>query len=390
MTLQKTDVTPLNVFISYRREDTAGYAGRIYDRLNARFPNRVFMDVTRLDLGVDFVEEIQKAVGSCRVLIVLIGKHWAVSSDGTPRLQDPHDFVRLEVAHALERKIRVIPILVGGASIPSADTLPPEVGALLRRQVLKLDDSAFDYNVSQLIGALEQELGPSVKPRDAEAERTERTNVREAPPRQEEPRTVYMPYPPQKKSRKWLWIGVGGFGVFLVLGVIGSIIEEFSTPIDPQATAALLNSIQEAANSGATPSSANTPGSSFGQDSNPKAQTPVAPGTADDADSNPSRQSEYFDAPGRWRVSLGEGAAVSLVLDLESDGSFAATTEGAGFSFPASAGGWTYDRSLRVLTLTGVNNIGGFFQTIFQNLELDEDHYHAFVPGQGNVVLTKE
>ena len=232
-------MTPGNVFISYRREDTAGYAGRIYDRLNARFPNRVFMDVTRLDLGVDFVEEIQKAVGSCKVLIVLIGKNWAVSSDGRQRLQDPNDFVRLEVGHALQRKIRVIPILVGGVSIPDAESLPPEIGALLRRQVLKLDDTAFDYNVNQLIGVLEKDLGPAVGDDSSRRSASDAREVRESPPRRDEPRTVYVPQPApaQRKSRKWWWIGGGAVAViWFVFAAIGALIEEFSTPIDPVAS----------------------------------------------------------------------------------------------------------------------------------------------------------
>jgi hypothetical protein len=101
-------------------------------------------------------------------------------------------------------------------------------------------------------------------------------------------------------------------------------------------------------------------------------------------------QSAVFEPAGRWRVSVGDGAEVSLVVDLASDGTFAVTTEGVGFSFPASAGAWTYDPSLRTLALTGFNNTGNFFQALFQNLEGDGRRYRAFVPGEGNVVLSRD
>ena len=378
-------MTPRNAFISYRREDTAGYAGRIYDRLNARFPNRVFMDVSRLDPGVDFVEEIQNAVGSCKVLIVLIGKYWAVSSEGTPRLQDPNDFVRLEVGHALQRKIRVIPILVGGASIPSAESLPPEIGALLRRQVLKLDDSAFDYNVNQLIGVLEKELGPAKADESTHRSDSDAREFRESPPRREEPRTVYVPQPAPapRKSRKWLWIGGGAVAViWFVLAVIGALIEEFSTPIDPAATAAIMNAIQAGAQSGANPP----------QNRASSAPSGGAPAVRDeDSEDTATRfepEVETFNPVGRWRLALGEG--VSLLLQFNRDLTFNVETQGPGFSYLGSTGTWTYDSSERTLVATGINNAGGFFQAIFQNIQPDGDRYHALMVGQGNVVLTKE
>ena len=94
------------IFISYRRDDSAGYAGRLYDRLAAQFgADRVFMDVAGIELGTDFVTAIEQAVGSCKVLIVVIGDEWLSTTDaaGRQRLDDPHDFVRLETGVALER-----------------------------------------------------------------------------------------------------------------------------------------------------------------------------------------------------------------------------------------------------------------------------------------------
>ena len=103
-----------NIFINYRREDSSGHAGRLFDALSGHFAGRLFMDVDTLEPGVDFVEAIEQAVGSCEVLIVIIGREWLTIKhpDGHRRLDDPADFVRLEVESALGRKIRVIPVLV--------------------------------------------------------------------------------------------------------------------------------------------------------------------------------------------------------------------------------------------------------------------------------------
>ena len=100
------------IFISYRREDSAGYAGRLYDRLAAHFGSHmVFMDVEGIEPGVDFVEAIEKAVTSCKVLVVLMGKAWLNIADGNGRrrLDDPNDFIRIETSTALKRDIRVVP-----------------------------------------------------------------------------------------------------------------------------------------------------------------------------------------------------------------------------------------------------------------------------------------
>lgn len=152
------------IFISYRREDSAGYAGRIYDRLVQRFgPEQVFMDVDNIRPGMDFVEAIENAVGSCDVVIVLIGKQWAFITDenGERRLSNPNDFVRLEVKTALDRNILVIPTLVHGAGIPRQTDLPPELGKLTRRNALEISNTRFHEDVTRLIDELEENLGTS-------------------------------------------------------------------------------------------------------------------------------------------------------------------------------------------------------------------------------------
>jgi hypothetical protein len=122
-----------SVFISYRRQDSAGYAGRLFDRLSNHLKQvKIFMDIDTIELGVDFVQEIEEAVSSCDVLLAVIGPTWltVTNVNGQPRLSDPNDFVRIEVQTALQRNIRVIPILVNGASMPAEKDLPQELASL--------------------------------------------------------------------------------------------------------------------------------------------------------------------------------------------------------------------------------------------------------------------
>ena len=145
------------VFISYRREETAYPAGWLYDRLDERFGDaQVFKDVDSIPLGDDFVEAISTAVGSCDVLLALIGDKWLTITDerGRRRLDDPHDFVRLEVEAALARNVRVIPVLVDGARMPRADELPDSLAGLVRRQALELSPSRFDSDTNRLARVL--------------------------------------------------------------------------------------------------------------------------------------------------------------------------------------------------------------------------------------------
>jgi len=154
------------LFVSYRREETAGHAGRLYDAIAGHFGDRnVFMDVD-LAPGVDFVEQITAAVGVCDVLLVVMGPRWGAPSEetGRPRLEDPNDFVRLEVETALHRPdVRVIPLLVAGARMPDPHELPESVRALSRRNALELSDLRWRYDVGRLVSTLAELLeGPSV------------------------------------------------------------------------------------------------------------------------------------------------------------------------------------------------------------------------------------
>jgi len=158
------------IFISYRRDDTAGHAGRLFDRLCARLGKRsVFMDVDGIEAGLDFVEAIEAAVGSCDVLLAVIGRGWLDMKDsqGRRRLDDPRDFIRLETATALDRHIRVIPVLVEGAAMPAEESLPEVLRSLARRQAVDLRDSRWDADIENLMQVLERVLAMPPAPAPA-------------------------------------------------------------------------------------------------------------------------------------------------------------------------------------------------------------------------------
>jgi len=161
------------VFICYRREDTAAYAGRLYDAMVARFgEDNVFMDVD-IAPGVDFVERITEVVSSCLVLIVVMGPRWATvtDEDDSPRLSDPDDFVRLEVETALRRPdVTPIPALVAGARMPKREALPEPLRPLTRRNALDLSDARWAYDVGRLNSTLDVLLGERPAEREAGAD----------------------------------------------------------------------------------------------------------------------------------------------------------------------------------------------------------------------------
>jgi hypothetical protein len=153
--------TPGRIFISYRREEAAYPAGWLYDRLTDRLGDgQVFKDVDAIELGEDFAQVITNAVGSCDVLLALIGDRWLTITDkqGRRRLDNRDDFVRLEIEAALARKVLVIPILVDGASMPPADELPTSLVKLVGRQALELSPSRFAFDTSLLLKVLEKTL----------------------------------------------------------------------------------------------------------------------------------------------------------------------------------------------------------------------------------------
>jgi len=156
------------VFISYRREDTAGYAGRLHDSLSARLaPAEVFMDVDGIEPGADFTTAIAEAVGRCDVLLALIGTRWvtAATTSGERRLDDPDDYVVTEIAAALQRDTHVIPVLIEGAAMPRAEELPERIKGLARRNALELGTVSWSRDLDTLVSALRR-LSPRVAGRE--------------------------------------------------------------------------------------------------------------------------------------------------------------------------------------------------------------------------------
>jgi hypothetical protein len=156
--------TQMKVFLSYRRSDSAGQAGRLHDALVARFGDgAVFHDVSSIDAGDDFVRALTAAVADSDVMLVVIGPRWAAPGPGgaAERLRDPQDFVRVEVGTALALGKRLIPVLVGGATLPDATALPEELRPLTRRQAIELRDSSWRSDVEALQQSLTGERSES-------------------------------------------------------------------------------------------------------------------------------------------------------------------------------------------------------------------------------------
>jgi TIR domain len=149
------------IFVSYRRQDSDHLAGRLYDRLVDRFgEGQVFMDVDTIEPGLDFAEEVTRAVAACQVLVAVIGPAWLTATDGRGRrrLDDPDDFVRLEIETALVRGVRVIPVLAQGAPMPTREDLPGSLAGLARRNALFIRHESFRSDAGRLVTAIERVL----------------------------------------------------------------------------------------------------------------------------------------------------------------------------------------------------------------------------------------
>ena len=150
----------MKIFISYRRDDTAGRAGRLFDVLVTRFGARnVFQDVTAIEPGVDFAKRVDEAIAGSDAVLVVIGADWLATPgpDGSRRLDDPDDYVRREVSAALRAGARVVPILVNDARLPAVTDLPDDLQPLASRQSVALGDATWHQDVDALIRRLEGE-----------------------------------------------------------------------------------------------------------------------------------------------------------------------------------------------------------------------------------------
>ena len=154
------------VFISYRRDDSAGFAGRLADALERRFgADSVFRDVDDIAAGADFGVVIEQALQQVQAVLVVIGTRWLDARDGRGRrLDNPGDYVRREVELALASGKPLIPVLVGGATMPAAEALPATLRGLANRNALALGDAGWVADLARLEAALAQWVAPPVSP----------------------------------------------------------------------------------------------------------------------------------------------------------------------------------------------------------------------------------
>jgi hypothetical protein len=146
------------VFMSYRHQDSSGYAGWLYQLIAERMGmSKVFRDIDSIRPGLHFPTEIAQAVGSCSVALVLIGPNWlsAVDDEGRRRIDDPDDWVRLEIETALEKGLNVVPLLLQGAGMPPAELLPASIRGLSQVQAFPLRDDSFREDVKRVIELIE-------------------------------------------------------------------------------------------------------------------------------------------------------------------------------------------------------------------------------------------
>ncbi|MFS8980787.1 toll/interleukin-1 receptor domain-containing protein [Cupriavidus necator] len=269
------------IFLSYRRDDSEGQAGRLYDELAEHFgADAVFMDVAAIEPGRDFRRVIDEQVSSCGVLLALIGKNWLDATDetGRRRLDDPMDFVRLETASALRRDIPVVPVLVHGARMPRVEELPKDLAELAFRNGVELTHARWNSDVQ----VLQKALRPYVQPQPAPAE----------------PPAAPAPIRPGKLSRPTL---AGIAAAVVVVGAGGYMlsrpdrIEQVETPGPPLATV-------PAPAVDAKPAAAPAPNETAATPPAPAPETPAAPSmpsgagqgrdSPPDADSTPPKSQD--------------------------------------------------------------------------------------------------
>src|SRR6266404_2929801 len=150
------------IFINYRRDDSTATAGRVHDRLGQSFGRKtLFMDVDHIPPGVDFVTHLNNQVAACDVFLAIIGPTWLnmTNEKGERRLDAADDFVAIEIAAALARNIRVIPVLVDGARMPKVGELPKSLKPLVRRQAFDLRHTHFGRDAEVLIEKIGEAIG---------------------------------------------------------------------------------------------------------------------------------------------------------------------------------------------------------------------------------------
>ena len=211
----------LKVFISYRRDDSAGHAGRVHDRLHQVFGRDfLFMDVDSIPLGANFAKVLGEEVAKCDVLLAMIGPGWLDAHDenGNRRLENANDFVRIEVGAALKRGIPVIPILLEGTQVPKASQLPDDLKELALRNGLDVRHASFAEDMQRLIRRLK---GAPQQPASVTPRRLH---------------TLAWNFLSKDKNRAVL--GWRGAGVVIVIGALWAAFVYFMPPSKPHSPAA--------------------------------------------------------------------------------------------------------------------------------------------------------
>src|SRR5262249_12127180 len=203
-----------NIFINYRREETGHVAGRLHDSLAQAFGrNKLFMDVDNIPIGRDFEDYLKSQVAACDAMLAVIGPNWvnAKNDSGQRRLDDPDDFVAIEIEAALARNIPLIPVLVDGARLPRASELPDSLKPLVRRQAIGIRHEYYRADAETLIAKLREAISGGEATID-------------------KPQVADGPEPFGDKSRetsRWRLRAIAGVAAMVVLLLVGVAAYEF-------------------------------------------------------------------------------------------------------------------------------------------------------------------
>lgn len=216
------------IFISYRRDDTRQAAGRLADDLSDQLgAERIFRDIEKIELGVDFERALNQALENCEIMLVLIGRQWLTIADaqGQRRLDQPNDWIRVEIVTALKRGVRVVPVLIDGAQLPAEADLPEDLRPLVRRQALAVEDARWRSDVARLAESLARVGGA------ANAQRAPAAPQRLAPVPSAPAPAPAAAAPAPKATSPWKAAAIGAV-VTLVLGVwlLNELIKWADTP----------------------------------------------------------------------------------------------------------------------------------------------------------------
>ena len=227
------------IFISYRRDDAEGHAGRLFEDLAEHFGKAsVFMDVTGIEPGRDFRQVIEQQVASCGVLLAVIGKSWLTATDveGRRRLDDPYDFVRLETEAALKRDIPVVPVLVHGAQMPRPEQLPDVLTNLAFRNSVELTHARWGSDVQLLINALLPYVDAAPQPasRNQNASSVTSAGTDEAAPEGETAALAAQPGREQAKKRPLFALTAA---LAIVVALVGYFVSDWPRKTNPPQSA---------------------------------------------------------------------------------------------------------------------------------------------------------